>query len=647
MLKKSLSEDGNTIQLMEKSGTITKALRADKKRVVFLFNREREGGFHPEMIGTDKEESTRAELEKRTRKEWHKELQAANDKLLEDSLSDEQVEQVAKDTEMRAIYPVLHASHQLNFVNSDDAEHDAESAKRVFELSNIPWLLGLLAAINRDNTANDLHHVSLRKTSVLSFFTCNCDARVSAQTERARLNANARGLWPTRARVFLASGSRRSIIPSISQLAKSAQISTVVLPELRDKLQGSLDDAKQTDRVPQALLHTAQNMLKAQRTRESPFNKSLTELKKKVKELVSESTGVSAPLRDRVSKDSVDEFMQGDGVRAFLKNSRERETANWPTLRKKLTKAKGLASALKAIEPDSNYQYPRFKVLPLAFALYRGVMVDFEPLIKSVQSKVRAFQEDVIHAVVEVIDKVNPVVESAASTEAATILMQTYVESDVAKSMEQRFSKKKFFSSKQRSAALVNGTPEKFLKKEATALCGPALTEAMRGGRSAANTLPLVLDLVKHNLERARQKWELKTTKTLQNFLKKQFDCLETDLDDKLLKKYLTDFLKHVVQTHEVQTNSKVRDELSRYVGEVDSFKDTLYALWTRAEQDDPAELVRAFVRRLEHDRQIASSTRLAVDLLPALDPRSRSIRPMCKLDPPLPGLRQHYQSCT
>ena len=89
---------------------------------------------------SEQEEEARANLEKRTRERWLKELRAANKELKrlgEDWRTDAEVEEIAKNTHMRVIYPMMYSSYKLNGIHFDK---DPESAARALKvLISLYW----------------------------------------------------------------------------------------------------------------------------------------------------------------------------------------------------------------------------------------------------------------------------------------------------------------------------------------------------------------------------------------------------------------------------------------------------------------------------------------------------------------------------
>ena len=91
-------------------------------------------------------------MTKETRETWYKILNAENRRAK--LRTDDEVRAIANGTEMRAIYPMAHTSVKLN---SQHATAHPTDAERITEHSNVPWLLGLVDALNRDALVDALH----------------------------------------------------------------------------------------------------------------------------------------------------------------------------------------------------------------------------------------------------------------------------------------------------------------------------------------------------------------------------------------------------------------------------------------------------------------------------------------------------------
>jgi len=115
---------------------------------------------------TESEKKWRKDLEDRTRELWLKELLQANDEAEQDDephKSEAEIEELAKNTLMRAIYPMLHSSFMLNSQFAEahqETEGDLSGSKGTFELSNMSFLLGILETLNRSSLVGQLKYIA-------------------------------------------------------------------------------------------------------------------------------------------------------------------------------------------------------------------------------------------------------------------------------------------------------------------------------------------------------------------------------------------------------------------------------------------------------------------------------------------------------
>ena len=156
-LAKSLNEDKSTKIVLKERGA-ARALQLERPlKVVFVFSREMRQEHSPDKIGSEQELASVATLEEETREAWRKILISENKRSKEDKRTDEEVRSIADNTEMRAIYPMAHTSITLNWQHS--AAHP-DDAQRITTHSNVPFLLGLVDALNRDALVDALRRLA-------------------------------------------------------------------------------------------------------------------------------------------------------------------------------------------------------------------------------------------------------------------------------------------------------------------------------------------------------------------------------------------------------------------------------------------------------------------------------------------------------
>ena len=115
---------------------------------------------------TESERKVRKDLEDKTRVLWREKLLEANDEAeLNDQphKSEAEIQELAKNTPMRAIYPMLHSSFMLNSQFAEahqETEGDLSGSKGTFELSNMRFLLGILETLNRSSLVGQLKYIA-------------------------------------------------------------------------------------------------------------------------------------------------------------------------------------------------------------------------------------------------------------------------------------------------------------------------------------------------------------------------------------------------------------------------------------------------------------------------------------------------------
>lgn len=314
-LAKSLNEDRSTKTVLKERGAARALQREKPLKVVFVFSREMRPEHSPDKIGNEEELASVATLEKKTRDAWYKLLMSENKRAKEGERTDEEVRSIADNTEMRAIYPMAHTSIKLNWQYS--AAHP-DVAQRISTHSNVPWLLGLVDALNRD-----------------------------------------------------------ALVDALGRLA------TQMLPELREELQGSIDDA-QDSQVPERLVSLASKLLKMSKKRsDSLFTEVLDGLGKNVESLASAGTSTGKSIRAKIVEQTAGTFFddQEGPVEDMLRHAREGQEAHFAQLRSKLRLT---STALSAVNPKFMGKYHRGEILPLVLgSMHSQVNVDFDPLIET------------------------------------------------------------------------------------------------------------------------------------------------------------------------------------------------------------------------------------------------------------------------
>jgi len=341
VLAKSLNEDQASLRLLKESETLKRAA-AGEANVVFLFNRETQNDYRHRELETDGEMAVRALLEESTRDCWRRELGEANDRQLEPR-TDAEIEQIANDTPMRTIYPMLHSSYKLNWDQAmrDMATQGALSgSEQAFQLSNVYWLLGMLETLNRQGLVDQLK-----------------------------------------------------------------RIATVVLPALRQKLKDRLEDAKNSPgEVSATLVVKAEKMLKGQRTRDGAIGMKVSELNDRITELghqrsdASTSSGAVRSIRLELDQ-LIEKFMtESREITTYLDRGRKSSQHHWDEMSQGMN---DFPSAYYAVDP-SNDGVP---LLEAIFGNNsRQVPFSFESLVSKIAEKLTDMRESVVDMVIEQVD---------------------------------------------------------------------------------------------------------------------------------------------------------------------------------------------------------------------------------------------------
>eukprot|EP00965_Chrysotila_dentata_P125282 4141805-Pleurochrysis_carterae.AAC.5 len=163
VVPRGLNADQNSINLLTQAGVVKRVLQSSDDKgscsVAILINREKgDGGYNRmEALGENEEQLAQPGVAN-SRKMWRRIVVETNKDLRDEGLgrTDEEVEEIVKNTEIRNIYPMTHASFTTN---QEYAQNHPDEAKRVLELSNIYWLTGVLTARNREKLVRQLQQL--------------------------------------------------------------------------------------------------------------------------------------------------------------------------------------------------------------------------------------------------------------------------------------------------------------------------------------------------------------------------------------------------------------------------------------------------------------------------------------------------------
>lgn len=383
-------------------------------------------------------------------------------------------------------------------------------------------------------------------------------------------------------------------------------IVTVALPELRAKLQSSLNDVAALNAgsvtLPEPLVKLAETWLKQTRNRESAFGLVHDKLEKKVGTLTTGTESYRAQLGTMVR-----DFMEQDEtVQRFLEKAETNQPDSCRDLLERIRK-KSYGSALKAIDPRNKGSFRSLEIMPVAFGSKNNqVSIDFQPLIDELEAKLEEVKEVVIAQIVSSVDEAMS--DAGIDTDmSVSILRESFATSDILSTMTQRF--RNFFSARQHAVALKNGQPAEYFKKQAVQCRVKALNaKVLSQHRQSMDDQGVqgVCTRIESNLQATRAEWKRLVTSVLEDFVGEQFAMLHTDLigHKGLLKSLLRGFLQHVVQTSRMQRDDELQQHLRRFLRELQQNTNRAHAMWTRlVKRDDPEQLGRAAAQHVERRR--------------------------------------------
>jgi len=555
VLDKSLNQGKDALKLLKDSDTIKRAASGDAN-VVFLFNREKQTTFNHRELETASEVDVRQKLETSTRKLWEEVLLDAHDELVADGetqKTEAQVKQLAADTPIRTIYPMLHSAFMLDweFANQHkETVGNMSGSVKTFELSNVHWLLGILESLNRESLVHELK-----------------------------------------------------------------QVATVHLPQLREKLHLSLMDAKNgMGGLPETLVGRAASILKSKRYLNSQLNTVADELAAKVGELGALNEGAKeTSLRLKIDSLVHSFVAEGPEVEAYLREGRDASDTRWDKMSRAM---KRIHQAVGTVDPRNKGNMLGFCLQPMIFGHQsRQVPVDFERLVLEVEDCLKTMLEKVIDLVIEHADQLIGVgkTDQCASTR---VLKESFLELDVTTPLQHRFSLPFFIKNGQRDQLLNDGKLNPFLKRQAARYGAMAVdSKILRANHLQRETVSGIKDFIENSRESVRVAWQTILEEQIQSLFSEQFVKLMTDLtyfkgESKRTKQYslrtmLAAFLQHIVNTDKMQKSSYLQRQLSTLIKDLAYKTDALHSLWARLDgQQDPCKLGAASARHVERRRQ-------------------------------------------
>lgn len=562
VLSKSLYEDENSLKMLKDTDTIKRAA-AGEANVVFLFNREPLASFMHRQLETDEEVRVREELESKTRDLWRTSLLEANDDAKEDgdaSKTDAEIEELATSTPMRTIYPMLHSSFKLNWEFAEknkETKGELVGSARTFELSNVPFMLGILETLNRS-----------------------------------------------------------SIVDHLKSIATSE------LPEVQEKLKTSLEDAKNAQGgLPEVLVDKAAQFLKGRRSLEGAISLQAEQLMNSVQLLGSSGASQEATSFRLQMDAAVSDFMGGTKVTDYLDETRAASVERWQRMSKSM---KRMQQAVQIIDPRNKGNFVGFSLMPLIFGHNsRQAPVDFSPLVEELELKLDQMKEQVVDLVIEHVTQLLSSVLGNEPCPSMTSLKASFLELDVIKPLQERFSVRYFIKACQRDPMLNDGKLEHWLKKYAVEMSSQAIKQKILSTSGDRSSVASIKTIIEGSQDDTREHWQDLMKVRLANFFGGQFQHLLNDLSPGKakrsakaysLKAMLTAFLRHIVNTDQLNRKAELQIDLSGFIKDLVFKTDALHSLWARLDgQDDPDVLGAAAARHVERRRQREHTVKHAI----------------------------------
>jgi len=563
VLSKSLSEDRSSLKLLKESGTVKRAAAGEAK-VVFIFNREPQSTYQHRKLDTEYEQNVRKVLEMNTRALWERSLQEANAKAKNEGYahkSEAEIELIASNTLMQTIYPMLHSSYTLNWECAERHKHtsgDLSSSVRVFELSNVNWLLGVLETLNRQSLNNQLKHIAMTELPALR-------VKLSASLLDAKNAGSGLPEWLVqRAQRFLM--SRRSqdkpIMLAADALSKSiSMLGATSATSFHEQMMNAI--VKYVD-------HDAE-----------------------VKKFLEEARQHS----DNQWKTMAGQLTRIQSARAAVHT---RNNGTHP----------GCALLPMIFKSDAR-QVP-FSFEPLEARLSAVLEAMLGAVLDLVIKQVDKLIENGAAAGAAAADE-------AARLASIDSFKESFVASEVIQPLQERFSLHFFIKANQRNMMLNEGKFNDYLQKLAAQLQSVALKTKILNKSSECTTLAEIKELIRDNREEVREEWRSKLAEDICAFVDKQLTILLKDLASSKktnpysVKKMLTAVLQHIVHTNNLQQNKELQRDLDNFIKQLKYKTDSLQSLWAQLDRPaDPSELGEASARHVERRRQREQMTKQA-----------------------------------
>jgi len=654
VLKKNLRGDKDSIELLERTDTI-KRVAAGEANVVFLFNREVGPGYVRGQLSTDKELKTVEDCEKGTREEWLKKLKAANNAARRNGDSfktEEEIIRIAEDTQMCAIYPMIHTSLKLNWQWSEQHKEETEA---ILKHTNMHWLLGILEKLNRQSLVDSLKLIATDTMPGLKDYlkTKLQDAQSLQATEATQLpkqivdkankilssrgtETSALGMQSATAvqkvqDLFSRDGAKRQAASSLSaaddammhgtrsggmrhaaveasgsELQEGQEVLIVGImhqPHFngkRGRVQGlTLDGSRYKVEIE------GESNWKALR-RECLIVVDAVAAAAGNAEALAVGSATSASSEGRSYRkqisDMIRSFMQEHG-QAFLTNNIASANERWEKTQKQLTR---FATALRVIDPRNKGTLQSCPLLPAVFggkANRKEMDIDFEPLLTSLNDKLQELLEDVVESVV--VKGVDALLQADKSHISTVILKEGFIESDVLKPLKQRFSVHGFFKhgsqliQSAREPELISNQVNKFLRREAAKQLEVAVTRHILSKNTTVGSVEGVKKLIADGREPARQQWLENCQNKIEGIVIGQLDGLckalmgyKGYMKAISARSLLTSFMQYIVNADAMTKSAPLQNNLRRLINLQSQKTDSLHSLWARLDKPEEAAML-------------------------------------------------------
>jgi len=389
-------------------------------------------------------------------------------------------------------------------------------------------------------------------------------------------------------------------------------VASTTLPAVQEKLSSSLGDAKNAEGgLPTEIVDMAAEYLKSKRSLAGRLGIIAEKLNKRIEELGSMKAGSEEDsFRVKIESMTDDYLHNSEEVATYLSGARNNSEQRWKKMKKAMKRAQ---QAIQAVDPRNKGNLLGFGLKQMIFGHNsRQAPVDFRPLVDNLVEQLNNMCEQVIDIVIEHVD------ELIGTPNAVSSLKESFLELDVIKALQQRFSLAFFIKAKQRDPLLHDGNLHSFLRKKAAEFCSAAVHDKILSRSGDMQTVEAIKSLIETNLDEVRIAWQKKTAEKLQDFFGDQFVHLMNDLQGGSrktapysLKAMLAAYLQHIVNTSKLQQDEESQKELYRFIKDLKYKTNSLHSLWVRlARQNDPEELGTEAARHVERRRQRELSRR-------------------------------------